>query len=49
VTTAPIIKEHAEVFRDLFSDERQYRHFQNYLTGLIVLENSRFNGTEIRG
>jgi hypothetical protein len=39
VTTAPIIKEHAEVFRDLFSDERQYRHFQNYLTGLIVLEN----------
>jgi len=39
VTAAPIVKERAKVFRDLFGDERQYRHFQNYLTGLIVLEN----------
>jgi SRSO17 transposase len=39
VTAAPIVKAHAQVFRDLFGDERQYRHFQNYLTGLIVLEN----------
>ena len=39
VTAAPIVKAHAEAFRDLFGDERQYRHFQNYLTGLIVLEN----------
>ena len=27
------------VFRDLFCEERQYRHFENYLTGLMVLEN----------
>jgi SRSO17 transposase len=39
VSPAPLIKVHAQAFRDLFSDERQFRHFQNYLTGLIVLEN----------
>jgi SRSO17 transposase len=39
VTTAPIVQEHAPVFRDLFGDERQYQHFQNYLSGLIVLDN----------
>lgn len=39
VTSAPIVQEHAEAFRDLFRDERQFRHFQNYLSGLIVLDN----------
>jgi SRSO17 transposase len=39
VTPAPLVKQHASVFRDLFCEERQYRHFENYLTGLIVLEN----------
>lgn len=39
VTVAPIVQAHAEAFRDLFGDERQFRHFQNYLSGLIVLDN----------
>jgi SRSO17 transposase len=38
VSPAPIVSQHAEAFRDLFHDPRQYRHFQNYLTGLMVLE-----------
>lgn len=39
VEPAPIVSAHAEAFRHLFSDTRQFTHFQNYLTGLIVLEN----------
>jgi SRSO17 transposase len=39
VAPAPIVKQHAEAFRDLFRDERTYENFQTYLTGLIVLEN----------
>jgi SRSO17 transposase len=39
VSPAPIVSQHAEAFRDLFDDPRQYQHFQNYLTGLMVLEN----------
>ena len=30
---------HAGVFRDLFENQCQFRHFQHYLTGLIVLPN----------
>lgn len=36
---APIVSQHAEAFKDLFENQKQYRHFQNYLTGLIVLPN----------
>ena len=39
VAPAPLVIEHAEVFKDLFENCKQYRHFQNYLTGLIVLPN----------
>lgn len=39
VSPAPLVTEHGQVFRDCFCDERQFCHFQNYLTGLIVLEN----------
>ena len=34
---APVVTEHAAVFRDLFDNQCQFRHFQPYLTGLIVL------------
>jgi hypothetical protein len=34
---APVVAEHAAVFRDLFENQCQFRHFQHYLTGLIVL------------
>jgi hypothetical protein len=36
------------VFRDLFDDPRAYQHFQNYLTGLIVLENMLSQTVSIR-
>lgn len=39
VAPAPAVVEHAEVFRDLFENQRQFQHFQNYLTGLMVLSN----------
>lgn len=39
VAPAPIVSQHAEAFKDLFENQKQYRHFQNYLTGLIVLPN----------
>ena len=39
VSPAPLVAAHAEVFRDLFENRRQFQHFQNYLTGLIVLPN----------
>ena len=39
VAPAAIVTTHAEAFRDLFENRRQFRHFQNYLTGLMVLPN----------
>jgi hypothetical protein len=39
VGPAPVVAEHAAVFRDLFDNHCQFRHFQHYLTGLIVLPN----------
>jgi SRSO17 transposase len=39
VAPAPVVSEHAPAFEHLFSDVRQFRHFQHYLTALIVLEN----------
>jgi hypothetical protein len=39
VAPAPVVSHHAAVFRDLFDNQCQFRHFQHYLTGLIVLPN----------
>jgi SRSO17 transposase len=39
VEPAPVVTEHAAVFRDLFENQWQFRHLQHYLTGLIVLPN----------
>jgi SRSO17 transposase len=39
VAPAPLVASHAGVFRDLFENRCQFRHFQNYLTGLMVLPN----------
>jgi hypothetical protein len=39
VAPAPVVIEHAAVFHDLFDNQCQFRHFQHYLTGLIVLPN----------
>jgi hypothetical protein len=40
VAPAPIVTAHAGIFRDLFENRCQFRHFQHYLTGLIVLDNT---------
>src|SRR6266581_3651027 len=39
VEPAPVVTKHTAVFRDLFENQCQFRHFQHYLTGLIVLPN----------
>ena len=39
VAPAAIVTADAEAFRDLFENRRQFQHFQNYLTGLMVLPN----------
>jgi hypothetical protein len=39
VAPAPLVTAHAAVFRDLFEHRRQCQHFQNDVTGLIVLDN----------
>src|SRR3989449_1267363 len=39
VAPAPLVTAYADVFRDLFENRCQFHHFQNYLTGLIVLDN----------
>jgi SRSO17 transposase len=39
VAPAPLVTAHAEILRDLFENRCQFQHFQNYLTGLIVLDN----------
>ena len=39
VAPAPVVTDHAAVFRDLFDHQCQCRHFQPDLTGLIVLPN----------
>jgi hypothetical protein len=41
VAPAPVVTDHAAVFRDLFDNQCQCRHFQHYLTGLIVLPHKR--------
>ena len=39
VAPAPLVTVHTAAFRDLFENRCQFRHFQNYLTGLLVLPN----------
>src|SRR5437870_6007714 len=39
VAPAPLVTVHADAFHDLFENRCQFRHFQHYLTGLIVLPN----------
>ena len=39
VQAAPLVKSHAEAFCDLFENRCQFEHFQNYVTGLMVLDN----------
>ena len=39
VGPAPVVADPAAVFRDLFDNQRQVRHFQHYVTRLIVLPN----------
>lgn len=38
IKIVPLVAEHAFEFRDVFNNRRQYQHFQNYVTGLMVLD-----------
>lgn len=39
VEPAPVVLKYSDEFQSCFKDCRQFNHFRNYLTGLIVLEN----------
>ena len=39
IEPAPVVTKHAEVFRDVFDNQCQFRHFQHCVTGPIVLPN----------
>jgi hypothetical protein len=39
VTQASVVSQHASHFHELFQNSCQIRHFENYLTGLITLDN----------
>lgn len=39
IRPAPLVTSPAEAFRDLFENRCQFRRFENYLTGLMVLPN----------
>ena len=39
VSPAPLVTVHAATFADLCENQCQFRHFQNYLTGPMVLPN----------
>lgn len=39
IAPAPLVATHAKAFQDLFENRCQFRHFENYLTGLMVLPN----------
>lgn len=39
IKVAPIVLKHAPEFQAVFNNRRQYEHFQNYVTGLMVLDN----------
>ena len=39
VAPAPLVTIHANAFHDLFDNRCQFQHFQDYLTGLMVLPN----------
>jgi len=50
VAPAPLVTTHAGAFRDLFENRRQFRHFQNYLTGLMVLfQQEHVEHSSVRG
>ena len=42
IAPAPVVTAHAAVFLDLFDNQCQFRHFQHYLTGLIVNQTHSF-------
>jgi hypothetical protein len=43
----PVVTAHTGVFRDLFENQCQFRHFQHYLTGLIVLPNKSLANEDV--
>jgi SRSO17 transposase len=38
IKVAPIVAVHGPEFRDVFNNRRQYQHFENYVTGLMILD-----------
>jgi SRSO17 transposase len=41
-----IVKNHARVFKNIFKNKAQYKHFKEYITGLMLSENKTFMGIQ---
>ncbi len=41
-----IVQNHAKVFKNIFNNKAQYKHFKEYLTGLMLCENKTFSGIQ---
>lgn len=41
-----IVQNHARVFKNIFNNRAQYKHFKQYLTGLMICENKTFSGIQ---
>lgn len=42
VALAPVVQAYTQPFRSFFTREAQFKHFQEYVTGLIVLDNKSY-------
>lgn len=41
-----IVQSHAKVFKTIFKNKAQFKHFQEYLTGLMLCENKTIEGIQ---
>ena len=41
-----IIQSHSKIFKNVFKNNAQYKHFKEYLTGLMLCENKTFMGIQ---
>jgi len=41
-----IVQSHAKIFKNTFKNKAQYKHFKEYLTGLMLCENKTITGIQ---
>jgi len=41
-----IVQTHARIFKNIFNNKAQYKHFKQYITGLMICENKTCSGIQ---